>query len=64
MYIDCIGTEFGTLQIRRHIRSVEIADVEITSVDRLYTHFTLRQITLYCVPGQYVTFYYNSVHVV
>ena len=33
MYIECIGTEFGTLQIRRHIRSVEISDVEITSVD-------------------------------
>ena len=32
MYIECIGTEFGTLQIRWHIRSVEIPDVEITSV--------------------------------
>jgi len=30
MYIECIGTEFGTLQIRRHIRTVEIADVQIT----------------------------------
>ena len=29
MYIECIGTEFGTLQIRRHTRSVEISDVEI-----------------------------------
>ena len=26
-------TEIGTLQIRRHIRSVEIPDFEITSVD-------------------------------
>ena len=33
MYIECIGTEFGTLQIRQHIRNVEIPDVEITSVD-------------------------------
>jgi len=33
MYIEHIGTEFGTLQIRRHIRSVEISDVEITNVD-------------------------------
>jgi len=33
LYMQCIGTEFGTLQIRRHIRSVEIPDVEITSVD-------------------------------
>ena len=33
MFIECIGTEFGTLQICRHIRSVEIPDVKITSVD-------------------------------
>jgi len=33
MYIEYIGTEFGTLQIRRHIRSVEISEFEITSVD-------------------------------
>jgi len=33
MYIECIGTEFGTLQIRQHIWSVEIPDVKITSVD-------------------------------
>jgi len=32
-YIECVGTEFGTLQIRQHIRSVGIPDVEITSVD-------------------------------
>jgi len=29
----CIGTEFGTLQIRQHIRSVEIPDVEIPDVE-------------------------------
>ena len=33
MYIECIGTEFGTSQLRWHIRSVEIPDVKITSVD-------------------------------
>ena len=33
MYKDRIGT----LQIRLHIRSVEIPDVEITSVDCIYT---------------------------
>jgi len=33
MYIECIGTEFGTLQIRRHIPIVEISEVETTSVD-------------------------------
>ena len=27
LYIECIGTEFGTLQIRRHIRSVDISGV-------------------------------------
>jgi len=33
LYIECIVTEFGTLQIRRNIRSVEITDVKITSVN-------------------------------
>jgi len=36
MHIECIAKEFGTLQIRRHIQSVEISDVEITSVDCIY----------------------------
>ena len=33
MYKECIRKEFGTLQIRGHIRSIEKPDVEITSVD-------------------------------
>ena len=40
MYIQCIGTEFGTLQIRRHTRSVEIPDVEITSDDCIQLLFS------------------------
>ena len=40
MYIQCIGTEFGTLQKRRHTRSVEIPDVEITSDDCIQLLFS------------------------
>jgi len=42
MYIERIGTEFGTLQIRQHIRSVEISGVEITNVDCNMISFKLK----------------------
>jgi len=38
MYIECKGTEFGTLQIRRHIRSVEITSVDCTYKSLLAPH--------------------------
>ena len=48
MYIECIGTEFGTLQIRQHIRCVEISDVEITSVDCIHEYLICSHIR--CSP--------------
>ena len=42
------GTGFGTLQIRQHILSVEIPDVEITSVGciKFWSYKSLRNLVL------------------